>query len=47
VVTGGEENVVDTAFGPIIELEPDLLADEVSGDDDAASRDSYPIHPGP
>jgi len=46
MVTGGEEDVLDTAFGPIIELELDSLANEVGGIDDAASRDSYPIHPG-
>src|ERR1700694_3972380 len=46
-VTSGQQSVVDTAFGPIIESDPDLLADEVRRDDHPAGRDSYLIHPGP
>jgi hypothetical protein len=37
--------MVNATLGPIIESEPDLPIDEVSGDNDSPECDSYSAHP--
>jgi hypothetical protein len=38
--------MVNATLGPIIEPKPDLPVDEVSGENDPSSGDSYSAHPG-